>query len=291
VPTLPGAAGAGRKVANARKERTDTESEVDDLLEVIAAIAKNDAVAEGKVAVVGEGYGGALALVLAGSRPGTVQAVAAIDPIVDWDLTLDEAEGPVRAWYFENYGLPLASAGRYALRSPSTFAGVIEAPMLLVEHEKDRIHVPLFRSLLDELERPYWYESAIGESVWAAFARAATFLANAFSGNLGEPNGREIAEPVTPEVAQAIDDLPAPDSATLDAADIPNETLETVEATVDVESLEPEAVSAFVESVAAEPIAPEAAPAPEAPPAPKPEPPAAPRIPEPERPHVRADDI
>jgi dipeptidyl aminopeptidase/acylaminoacyl peptidase len=291
VPTLPGAAGAGRKVANARKERTDTESEVDDLLEVIAAIAKNDAVAEGKVAVVGEGYGGALALVLAGSRPGTVQAVAAIDPIVDWDLTLDEAEGPVRAWYFENYGLPLASAGRYALRSPSTFAGVIEAPMLLVEHEKDRIHVPLFRSLLDELERPYWYESAIGESVWAAFARAATFLANAFSGNLGEPNGREIAEPVTPEVAQAIDDLPAPDSATLDAADIPNETLETVEATVDVESLEPEAVSAFVESVAAEPVAPEPAPAPEAPPAPKPEPPAAPRIPEPERPHVRADDI
>lgn len=290
VPTIPGASGAGRKIANARKERSDTESEVDDLLEVIAAIEKNDAVLAGQAAIVGEGYGGALALVLAGSRPGAVRAVAAIDPIVDWDLTLDEVEGPVRAWLFENYGLPLANAGRYALRSPSTFAGVIDAPMLLVEHIKDQIHVPLLRSLLDGLDRPYWYESAIGDSVWAAYARAATFLANAFSDSLGEPNAKDIAEPVTPEVEEAIADLPSPDSATLDAAEIPMEATESVEETVvEVEELEPGAASVFMESVAAEPEVPAAPEAPETP-APPIEP-ASPKAPEPARPHVRADEI
>lgn len=291
VPTIPGATGAGRKVANARKERTDIESEVDDLLEVIAAIEKNDAVAAGKVAIAGEGYGGALALVLAGSRPGTVQAVAAIDPIVDWDLTLDEVEGPVRTWLFDTYGLPLANAGRYALRSPSTFAGVIDAPMLLVEHIKDQVHVPLLRSLLDGLDRPYWYESATNDSVWATYARAATFLANAFNDSLGEPNAKDIAEPVTPEVEEAIADLPSPDAATLEAASIPTEATEPVEETVvEVEEIEPEAVSAFIDSVAAEaPAAPEVPEAP-APPV-EPEPPAPPKAPEPARPLVRADEI
>ncbi len=165
VPVAPAVA------VNARKERTDVESEVDDLLEVIAAIEKNDAVANGQIAIAGEGCGGALALVLAGSRPGAVRAVAAVDPIVDWDVTLDEVEGSTRAWLYENYGCrwPTPAATRCA--SPSTFAGVIDAPMLLVEHKKDEIHVPLLCSLLDDLDHQYWYQSATGDSVWATYAR------------------------------------------------------------------------------------------------------------------------
>jgi dipeptidyl aminopeptidase/acylaminoacyl peptidase len=290
APTIPGASGAGRKVANARKERTDAESEVDDLLEVIAAIEKNDAVANGQIAIAGEGYGGALALVLAGSRPGAVRAVAAVDPIVDWDVTLDEVEGSTRTWLYENYGLPLANAGRYALRSPSTFAGVIDAPMLLVEHKKDEIHVPLLRSLLDDLDHQYWYQSATGDSVWAAYARVTTFLANAFRGTLEAPTAEAIDEPVTPEVAQAIADIPAPDAATLEAAGAPIEATE--ETVIEVEDIEPEAVSVFIDSLATEPIAPEAPAPTEAPESPAPpEPAAPPRAPEPARPHVRADEI
>jgi dienelactone hydrolase len=285
APTIPGASGAGRKVANARKERTDVESEVDDLLEVIVAIEKNDAVANGQIAIAGEGYGGALALVLAGSRPGAVRAVAAVDPIVDWDVTLDEVEGSTRAWLYENYGLPLANAGRYALRSPSTFAGVIDAPMLLVEHKKDEIHVPLLRSLLDGLDLPYWYQSATGDSVWATYARVTTFLANAFRGTLEAPSAEEAAAPVTPEVEAAIADLPAPDVEMLIEADIPVEAAEPVaEAVVELESLAPEDVSAFIESIPAEPVAPIEPEAPVEPVAPPP-PPA------PAKPHVRADEI
>ncbi len=182
TPVLPGARGAGRKLADLRRDRADVESEVEDLLDIIAAIEENEGVATGRVAIVGEGYGGALALVLAGSRPDAVQGVVAIDPIVDWDSTLDQCDGAMRDWFMTNYGLPLANAGRYALRSPATFAGVIEAPTLLIERTPDELHIPYLRSVLDELGRSYWTETSTGESTWATYARAATFLAKAFRG-------------------------------------------------------------------------------------------------------------
>ncbi|MCC6704320.1 MAG: PD40 domain-containing protein [Thermomicrobiales bacterium] len=211
APLLPGMHGSGRKVSAARKDRADIESEVDDLLAVIDLLKENNGVDSSRIAIVGEGYGGALALVLAGSRPGTVQGVVAIDPVVDWDSALDEAEGAERAWYRENYGLPIAQMGRYALRTPMTFAGVIDAPALLIERTPGEIHVPLLRSKLDELDRPYWFEQAAGESGWAVYARAATFLANAFRGQLEAPVVEEpAAEPIvlSPEELAAMIETP-----------------------------------------------------------------------------------
>ncbi len=54
-PAAPdGARGAGRKLADARRDRADVESEVEDLLDIIAAIEENEGVATGRVAIVGE---------------------------------------------------------------------------------------------------------------------------------------------------------------------------------------------------------------------------------------------
>jgi dipeptidyl aminopeptidase/acylaminoacyl peptidase len=231
-PILPGMLGNGRKVSGARKDRADIESEVDDLLAVIDLLRENNGVDGSRIAIVGEGYGGALALVLAGSRPGTVQGVVAIDPIVDWDIALDDAEGAERTWYRENYGLPIAQMGRYALRTPMTFAGVIDAPVLLVERTDDQIHGPLLRSKLDELNRPYWSESAQGEPAWSAYARAATFLANAFRGTLEAPVAEpEAAEPVvlTPEEISAMIETPVATNPHVELDDSA-ETFEPVEA-------------------------------------------------------------
>jgi dipeptidyl aminopeptidase/acylaminoacyl peptidase len=239
APILPGASGAGRKLANARKDRTDVESEVDDLLEVITLLQENNGVDGSRIAVVGEGYGGALALVLAGSRPDAVQAAVAIDPIVDWDVALDQSEGAVHAWYLNNYGLPLANAGRYALRSPSTFAGVIEAPVLLIDRTPDEIHLPLLRSIFEALGRAYWSESARDEPAWATYARAATFIANAFRGTLEAPvQEAEQTAPVTPEVLNAAADAPAPGVAEMTAAGAPVEAVEPELELAEVEPVE-----------------------------------------------------
>ena len=249
-PILPGTYGSGRKISSARKDRADVESEVDDLLAVIDLVRENNGVDGSRIAIVGEGYGGALALVLAGSRPGTIQGVVAIDPIVDWDIALDDATGAERAWYRENYGLPIAQMGRYALRTPMTFAGVIDAPTMLIERTQDHVHVPLLRSKLDELNRPYWSEHAEGDSTWAVYARAATFLANAFRGTLETPIAEpEPAEPVTltPEELAAMIDAPAAAAVIFDGgADLADEIDLIEEAT----ALEDEALELTDEIVA-----------------------------------------
>ena len=328
APILPGASGAGRKVANGRKERTDVESEVDDLLDVITLLQENNGVDGSRIAVVGEGYGGALALVLAGSRPDAVQAAVAIDPIVDWDVALDQSEGDVHRWYLENYGLPLANAGRYALRAPSTFAGVIEAPVLLIDRTPDEIHLPLLRSIFEALDRTYWSETARDEPAWAVYARAATFIANAFRGTLEPPvQTEEEIIPVTPEIRHAAEDAPAPAAGEMMAAGAPVEETEPVAAPelpvsdeVSGEFVEPMDTLAGIEARLSEPVEalsderaaafidsmpeadtmlepgeePEALDAPEPPVAALPEteqpaePPAAPRL---ERPLVRPEDI
>ena len=284
TPVLPGARGAGRKLADARAERADSESEVEDLLDIIATVEENDGVLKDRVAVVGEGYGGALALVLAGSRPDAVQGVVAIDPIVDWDITLDQCDSAMRDWFMANYGLPLANAGRYALRSPATFAGVIDAPMLLIERTPDQVHIPLLESVLSELGRVFWSESAVGESTWAVYARAATFLAKAFRGTLeppvvAAPEALAEAEPVTPEVAEAKTDLSTPEAETPEAGSAPVEDSEPVAEAADEALPEVPLTDLLPPAAEAEAmVEPEPAPAPEPP---KP----------PEKPLVRLEDI
>jgi Tol biopolymer transport system component/pimeloyl-ACP methyl ester carboxylesterase len=282
-PILPGMFGHGRKVSGARKDRADIESEVDDLLAIIDVLKANNGVDSSRIAIVGEGYGGALALVLAGSRPGEVQGVVAIDPIVDWDIALDDAEGAERAWYRDNYGLPIAQMGRYALRTPMTFAGVIDAPTLLIERTPDQIHVPLLRSKLDELSRPYWAESAVGESTWSAYARAATFLAHAFRGTLQAPvaePGESAAVALTHEELSAMIETPVVEfvepayetvAATEDAVVQESGFAETPEGAIEEAPFE-----VVGEASEDEPVVADVAPAP---------------VENHARPHIRADDI
>ena len=109
--------------------------------------------------------GAALALVLAGSRPGVVKAVAAIDPVCDWNIEFDHADHVERDWLSENLGLPANNQGVYALRTPTTYAGVIDAPLYLLGTE----NAPAGRAaqldglvaLLSELERPFTQDVAI----------------------------------------------------------------------------------------------------------------------------------
>jgi pimeloyl-ACP methyl ester carboxylesterase len=183
-------------VTNGLKERASSEAETSDLLGMIDAIGGIGGIDSKRIAIAGAGRGAALALVLAGSRPGVIKAVAAIDPVCDWNIEFDHADHVERDWLSENLGLPATNQGVYALRTPSTYAGVIDAPLYLLGTET----APAGRAaqldgliaLLTELERPFTQDVAIGEPVWIAYRRAATFLRESLTANVASPLGEAV---------------------------------------------------------------------------------------------------
>ena len=134
-PVIHGATGFGQSVVNDLAELADRELETSDLAEAGMALIKSEDVNAKKLAIVGDGFGGTLALLTAGARPGIYSAVVAIDPISDWRLEFAEANPIWRTWLTRQYGLPRSNQDRYALRTPSTFAAVIDVPVILVSTE------------------------------------------------------------------------------------------------------------------------------------------------------------
>ena len=218
VPSLPGSPGYGKKIVKAMQERAGTEAEIADLVDLAHWARGLDAVDSSRLSLVGEGYGGALALLLPGARPGVVDAVAVIDPVTDWDDELDQTDDEFAHWYLTTLGLPSANRGRSALRTPTTFAGVLDLPVLLVSTSRAStgraVQLERFAAALDELGVPYARENAENESTWQTAERVAKFL--------DAPT------------------LPAPSTKPAEAAaDVPPEpeyVIEPVE-TVDIESL------------------------------------------------------
>ena len=223
VPTLPGTPGYGKKIVNTLKERAGTEAEISDLVDLANWARGLDFVDSSKLLLAGEGYGGALALLLAGARPGAVDAVAVIDPVTDWDDELDQSGDDFASWYLTYLGLPSANRGKSALRTPTTFAGVLDLPVLLVGTSRASlgrsIQLERFAGALDELQVPYAREASENETTWQAAEKVAAFLAN--------PSGAELVEPVAAAVAaeDVVDETAEPDFV-----------IEEVE-TVDVEAL------------------------------------------------------
>lgn len=198
TPTLPGAAGYGRKLANGLKDASD-EAEASDLAGLIAELTKLDGIDKNRVAVVGAGYGGALALLLAGERLGIAQAVAVVDPVTDWNIEFDNTTAERRAWLVKNFGLPAVTFGAYAYRTPATFVGLIEAPLLLIGTEPAPAgraeQLDLLAADLRDLNVDFEREVASGETEWSIGQRIAAFLADAL---------RSVVAPADPRMEQAL---------------------------------------------------------------------------------------
>ena len=185
VPTMPGTPGEGRKVSTGLIGRTDIDAEVYDLLSVIEAVTAIPDIAQDRIGLVGSGQGGALAMVLAGSRPHAVQVVAAVDPVCDWNTEFDHAGDETRAWILDNLGLPATNQGVYAVRTPKTFAGVIEEPLMLMGTE----HAPAGRSaqldsltvILRDLNHHFVQDVSLAEDEWTAMSRVAAFVHDALT--------------------------------------------------------------------------------------------------------------
>ncbi|HEV2530062.1 MAG TPA: prolyl oligopeptidase family serine peptidase [Thermomicrobiales bacterium] len=168
-----GVPGLGRNVLDGLVDLADFEAETDDIVSVDRMLRVGDLRLPDRHAILGVGAGGALALTAAGGRPGTFAAVIAIDPVTDWDREFDGLSPWQQAWYQRVFGLPLQEAGRYALRTPSTFAGVIDAPILLVTRGERRAAMlaPL-TSVLDELEVAYEHAALDADVTDAEVGRA-----------------------------------------------------------------------------------------------------------------------
>ncbi len=199
VPNLPGSPGLGKKIQNSLRD-AGPEAETLLILDTARAMLDFEFVDGDAVSLVGEGYGGALALVASGARPGSVSAVAAIDPITDWDDEFDQGSTAWRNWQSKFFGLPALNRGRHALRSPATFAGVIDSPLFLLTTGRAGAgrtrQGENLADILQELGITHLFEQTEGESGWAAGERVAKFLRETLGPNrLPEPEPGEVAAP------------------------------------------------------------------------------------------------
>ncbi|HET8524840.1 MAG TPA: alpha/beta fold hydrolase, partial [Thermomicrobiales bacterium] len=233
APILPGMRGLGRTIANSLKDQADTEAEVSDLADIAAKLRNTSGVDAEQIAVVGRGFGGTLALLLAGARPGSVQAVVAIDPVSDWEEEFEHADDAWRAWLTRVYGLPVSQRGRYALRTPSTFVGVIDVPLLLLGTEQAPAHRA---TQLDELTRTLdglgvqYQRETTADTDWAISARAAAFLRDARRGQWrsSQPEQAE-AQPESESKDQPAPPMEATASESLAEATMPIESAPSAE--------------------------------------------------------------
>jgi dipeptidyl aminopeptidase/acylaminoacyl peptidase len=236
VPSLPGTPGYGKKIVNAFKDRAGTEAEISDLVDLANWTRALDYVDSDRVYLAGEGYGGALALLLPGARPGAVDAVAVIDPVTDWDDELDQAGDEFAHWYLANLGLPSTNRGKSSLRTPTTFAGVLDLPVLLVGTSRASlgraVQLERFAAALDELGVSYVRETSENESTWQTAERVAAFLSapkvpekSAPAAKPAEAESDFVIEPVETVDLEALlignsngatHDEPEPDAASTD---------------------------------------------------------------------------
>ncbi|HEV2066637.1 MAG TPA: alpha/beta fold hydrolase, partial [Thermomicrobiales bacterium] len=191
TPVLHGATGFGAGVEQDLADYADGELEVSDLAEAGRALADALDIDAAKLALIGHGYGGTLALLTAGARPGVYTAVVAIDPITDWTAELEGADATWRTWVTRQYGLPRTNPDRYALRSPATFGAVIGVPLILVTTasapDYRREQFELFARYLDESGVAYERIDAGEEPIGATLQSVATLLTGRFrTGDIDE---------------------------------------------------------------------------------------------------------
>ena len=195
TPVIHGATGFGGAIEGDLADLADTELEIADISEAGQALAKATDIDPKKIAIVGSGYGGTLALLTAAARPGLYQAIVAVDPITDWSIELEEAPLAWRNWIARQYGMPLTERDRYALRTPETFAGVIDVPVILITTDaapkNRRTQLDLFTAFLDEVGVAYELVEAGATPLPAVLEQAGRSLAHLF---LDGRDGAQVVE-------------------------------------------------------------------------------------------------
>lgn len=183
-PVVHGAAGFGAAIEQDLRDYANTELEITDITEAARALGKQEGIDPSQVVLVGNGFGGALALSTAGARPGSFGAVVAIDPVIDWTIELANADVQWRGWVTDRFGMPLTHADTFALRTPATFSAVIDVPVVLVRtahaSQSRTAQFDLLLQDLDSVDVPYTVIDAPAEPLTATLRRVSRELAELF---------------------------------------------------------------------------------------------------------------
>jgi len=200
TPLLHGSTGFGHAIEQDLADLAHSEIEISDIAEAGLGLGEASEIDAAKLALVGVGFGGALALLTAGARPGIYSAVIAIDPITDWAIELGEAKPAWRNWVSSQYGMPLTHPDRFTLRSPATFAAVIDVPVILVATGSAAVHrqaqLELFEAYLNGNEVAFEHIDTGDEPLPATLERVSLKLAGIYG--VG-PDTMEVVEDTRPE--------------------------------------------------------------------------------------------
>jgi len=274
TPVVAGTPGYGRKAVNALKAHAAAEAEIADLADAARVLCEQDGIDLDRIAIVGDGIGGAMALLLAGGRPGYVDAVVAIDPVADWDMEFARADDRQRAWMQRAYGIPSVNKAIYNLRTPSTFAGAIDQPVLLIgTRDAPAGRAEQLTGLEADLQGlgvNVTVEHEPRETEWSTALRAAVFLHKVFHPDAEPPI--KVADPIlvkpyipqppveaepSPAAGEAlptltVDDLLEVEEIAVVAEVAPDSGVVLVEEIVEAPAESPVAEAAAVEEVVAE---------------------------------------
>ena len=184
TPLLHGSTGFGKAIEQDLADLAASEIETSDIAEAGYGLGESNDIDAAKLALVGVGFGGTLALLTAGARPGIYSTIVAIDPITDWAIELGEAELAWRNWVSANYGMPLTHPDRFALRTPATFAAVIDVPLVLISTQSAAVHrqaqLELFEAYLDANGVAFEHIDAGEETLAVTLERVSRRLAGTF---------------------------------------------------------------------------------------------------------------
>jgi hypothetical protein len=91
----------------------------------------------------------------------------------------------------QHLGLPAAARAKHGLRSPATFVGAVEVPLLLIGTDTvapgRAAQLDALTATMRELAVAFDQDVALGETPWATAAHAAGFVRGIVGANRSDP--------------------------------------------------------------------------------------------------------
>jgi dipeptidyl aminopeptidase/acylaminoacyl peptidase len=136
APNYRGSSGYGKEFEDANRFDMGG-GDLEDVISAADWMAKTGYVDPQKVAIMGGGYGGYLAMMAVTRAPDRWAAAAPFVPFVNWFTEIENTDPAAREHAIATMGDPMKDKARLQDRSPIYFVDQIKAPILLLAGGKD----------------------------------------------------------------------------------------------------------------------------------------------------------